>query len=381
MKHKREKNHGRLQARTHWAAFWLGLWGFTFSLPSRADSGVPLHGFADVGGGWSSSNTPAHEVLRNFYMGTLDFYLTPDFGDRVKSLIEIAFEPDLVTGSVGVDLERLQAGYVFSNLATLWLGRFHTPYGFWNTAFHHGAQIQPSIYRPRFLDFEDKGGILPAHSVGFWLTGSDHLGDSSLKVSYSAYVANGSRILPDDQGGPGTLDPNLVRDDNPPVLVGGNLALHLNEELRLGVHGFQMRSDFSGASPSSTFVRMYGAYLVHESETWNILAELYRFTNKARLSEEKWKSVAGYAQVGYAWQDDLSSFYRYERVGLNQLDAYFANQANANSYYRHAIGLKYDVNPKAAVKFEYLVSRMGNHMQGTPDQNDRRFAFQYALRF
>ena len=95
------------------------------------DTGLPVHGFADVGGAWSRGADPVR--LRGFNIGTLDIYLTPQFGDRVKSLVELAFEYE-EDGGGEVDLERLQLGYSFSDALTLWAGRFHTPFGLWNTS-------------------------------------------------------------------------------------------------------------------------------------------------------------------------------------------------------------------------------------------------------
>jgi len=146
-----------------------------------------MHGFADVGAG-----TTTNGVRKGFTVGSLDFYLNPQLGERTKALIELNTEVD-AEGGVGVDLERLQLGYTFSDSATAWLGRFHTPYGYYNTGFHHGQQIATSLRRPRFLEFEDKGGILPAHTVGAWLTGAIRAGDGKFTYDLTAATARASR--------------------------------------------------------------------------------------------------------------------------------------------------------------------------------------------
>ncbi|HLA33442.1 MAG TPA: hypothetical protein VJ001_01095, partial [Rhodocyclaceae bacterium] len=158
----------------------------TSGLSRRSDdAGLPIHGFADVGLGRSSEdNLVAGRQRRGFNVGSFDLYMTPQFGDRVKTLIELIFEVN--DGELATDLERLQIGYAFNDAATVWLGRFHTPYGYWNTAFHHGAQIQTSVSRPVFLDFEDKGGILPSHTTGVWLNGGLPLGPG--KLGYDGYI-------------------------------------------------------------------------------------------------------------------------------------------------------------------------------------------------
>jgi len=130
---------------------------------SSSTAGLPLHGFFDA---VYSNNSQGHELANpnvanpvGFRQGSLSFYMAPHFSDRVVALAEPNFEVDQFDGSVSVDVERLQIGYVFSDAATLWLGRFHTPYGYWNNAFHHGAQIQTSVLRPRFIDIRWDYGV------------------------------------------------------------------------------------------------------------------------------------------------------------------------------------------------------------------------------
>src|SRR5215469_13747339 len=157
--------------------------------PQRAeDRGMAMHGFADVGAGTHNAQFPKYQGAD---IAELDFFLTPQLGARTRALFELNFEVG-ADGEVGVDLERAQIGYQFSDSATIWLGRFHTPYGFYNTAFHHGQWIAISLRRPRFIEFEDHGGIMPAHTTGLWLTGSERLGDA--KVTYDAYIGNSQRI-------------------------------------------------------------------------------------------------------------------------------------------------------------------------------------------
>src|SRR4029077_14099054 len=135
--------------------------------------------------------------------------------ERVKALIELVFEHE-TGGSLTTDLERLQVGYTFNDAFTLWLGRFHTPFGYWNTAFHHGQQLQTSILRPQMIDFEDRGGVLPVHTVGLWGTGATRAGDG--KVAYDLYVGNGPTIKENE------LDPNNSGKPHPGSSVGFNLG-------------------------------------------------------------------------------------------------------------------------------------------------------------
>ena len=131
---------------------------------------------------------------------------------------------------------------IFSDAATLWAGRFHTPYGIWNTAFHHGAQIQTSLSRPRFLEFEDRGGILPAHTVGAWLTGTLPL--SGARFNYDVYAGNSPDIKIDGaRPAPGgVLSPNAAGEEHYSLLTGFRAEIAPRgalDGLKFGVHALR----------------------------------------------------------------------------------------------------------------------------------------------
>lgn len=338
------------------------------------DDGVPLHGFIDVGAATSTDAQP-----KGANIGKIDFYLTPRISDRTKALVELNVEVG-EDGTIGTDLERMQLGYVFSDKLTLWAGRFHTPYGYWNTAFHHGAQIQTSILRPRFLEFEDTGGILPAHNVGLWGTGAFRAGAG--KFSYDLFIANGPRI---DNG---VLDPNLASDDNHSAMVGGNVGYLFSgtlDGLKIGLHGLKgdvdsnayINSVGDALAASRNEINMYGSYVVYLSDAWEVMNEYYAFDDKnidgGSGSHHSW---AAYSQIGYAiagW----TPYLRVEKTDLDQNDNYFATQESGQSYRRGAIGLRYDLDPKSALKFEAMRTRY-------TDRDERSVGegrVQYAVRF
>ena len=311
-----------------------------------SDNGLALHGFADVGGGWSRGDDPVK--LRGFNSGTLDLYLTPQFGARTKGLVELAVEyaPD---GSVALDLERLQIGYTVSDAITVWAGRFHTPFGLWNTAFHHGANLQTSITRPRFIDFEDKGGIIPAHSVGLWVNGKTALGAG--KVIYDAYVTNGPSI------GGRTLDYRGFTDDNANKMLGFNLGWQPSGALAgltLGVHGFNSEVrvyDTANSVLSVSKLRMGGAYVGYDENDWEVIGEFYQFSNGDAAGGRSLGSRAWFAQVGRTF-GSITPFMRAERSSLNPDDNFFRSQESGRGYHREAAGLRYALDPKSSLKLE-----------------------------
>jgi hypothetical protein len=346
------------------------------SSAKRSDLGVPLHGFADVGYAYSSNDPTGHKG--GFTLGNLDIYLTPEFGDRVKSIVELVFEYGPESSNLSTDLERLQFGYTFSDAATLWAGRFHTPYGYWNTAFHHGQQIQTAATRPRFLDFEDKGGILPAHAVGLLASGGVRAGKG--KLQYDAYLANGNRVTE------GVLDFNPFQDDNTNKLVGGNLRYAFGgalEGLTLGTHGFteQVGDDgFRTSQISNTRVNMLGAFAVLDKDNWEVISEYYRFRNKDLSGGTgNHSSWAGFAQAGYTFGETWTPYVRLEKAALDQSDNYFAGQESGRSYKRQTLGLRYNLNALSALKVELNQTKEEQTALSESKTNEARL--QFAVRF
>jgi len=347
---------------------------------SGSNDGLPLHGFMDVG---FSNNTMADPVAypRGFNVGSISFYLTPHFGNKIKALVEPNFEvtPD---GAVAVDLERLQIGYTFSDTATLWAGRYHSPYGYWNTAFHHGAQMQTSVVRPRFLDFEDKGGILPAHMVGLWGTGKVRAGNG--KFTYDAYLGNGPKIVDaTTPTGGGLLDINQAGDNNHQAMVGFNLGYEFSgsmDGLRFAVHGLRGDVDDDTVQLNKTELNMYGGSLVYLENSWELMTELYRFKNKDKsgLTGDH-NSSASYLQIG-KYIGNFIPYFRKEIANLDQTDNYFSMQASGQSYTRYVGGMKYDLDPKAALKFEVHYSNFVKDLYRTEAKYHSLY-IQYAIRF
>jgi hypothetical protein len=362
----------------------LRLEALSESLSRRAeDKRLDLHGFADVGAAWSSRQDP--QRARGFNAGSLDLYLTPQFGSRTKALAELVVEYDK-GGDAHVELERLQLGYTVSDSLTLWLGRFHTPFGQWNTEFHHGANLQTSVSRPRFIEFEDHGGLLPTHSVGLWASGKTAAGGG--KVAYDAYVANtptvASRTLVVDGMGHGSGNNTLG-------LNIGYQAAGAWQGLTVGLHGYSQRvasTDAAGTHLGLSRVRMTGAYAGYEHANWEMLAEMYRFDNRDAHSAARASSQLGFVQLGWT-QHSWTPYARWEKAALSPTDRYFRSLESGQPYRRTSVGARYALDAHSSVKMELsdtrdraadLLDEAGS-LAPTAARNHRRAAVQFAVAF
>lgn len=331
-------------------------------------AGVPLHGFFDVGIGNHTANEPE---LKGANVGSLDIFLNPQLGEHTRALFELTFEVD-GHGQVAADLERGQIGYQFNDAATVWIGRFHTPFGYYNTAFHHGQEIATSLRRPRFILFEDQGGVMPNHTVGAWLTGADRLPDG--KLTYDLFVGNGQTISS------GEIDPRSGGVDHGGAIYGGNLGYvfgDMLDGLKVGVSAFRSAISDDQRIGRITRVDNAGVYFAYDTDQFEYLGEYYRF-NDTDLTDRgpARHSDAGFLQL--AWRLAFATPYvRYERAVLDQSDNYFALQAEGMSYYRAALGLRFDLDSKSALKLE--VGRTKNTDRLIDEWADAML--DYAIRF
>ena len=332
-------------------------------------TGLPMHGFADVGVANHYSWNPD---LKGFNVGNLDFYLTPRLGDRTKALFELNIETD-TDGTIGVDLERAQIGYTFSDAATVWLGRFHTPFGYMNTAFHHGSWISNALRRPAFLNFEDHDGILPVHTVGSWLTGAVR-GDEG-KLLYDVYIGNGQKIIG------GIIDMRSAGNEHGQPIAGGRLGYEWTggavDGLAFGLHAFSSTISDDQLPQHDTRVRVYGGYVVYDTDRWEHISEVYFFDNQDLSGRTgSHRSEAGFLQLAYRSAFGVP-YLRYERAALQQADQYFAQQAYGASYWRAAVGMRFDIDLKSAFKLELA----NTHITDRVRREYNEALAQYAIRF
>jgi hypothetical protein len=361
----------------------LSLFGaLVIQTPARADiEGLSVHGFADTYyTSTGQKNSPSGNT--GFKLGNLDLYLAPSLTDHVLALMEDVVEfddwapPGTYNGQPSVDIERLQLGYIVSDELTLWIGRFHTPYGYWNTAYHHGAELQPTVMRPQFVAFEDHGGVLPAHMDGIWATGHDNVGPG--RITYDAYFGNGQRILD------GALDMQNEGNSDSHTAAGARLGYEFRggalDSLWVGVHALEEQVDnfASGVITARTDVKLFGGFFHWTPGDWELMGEYYDFDNRAHDAlGPSHSSTAWYAEADYTLYGRITPLARVERDLLSQHDGYFQYLLGGQSYTRNLIGVRYELTPQTALKFD------ANHTDATRNggQAYKEMHFQVAVRF
>ena len=99
------------------------------------------------------------------------------------------------------DLERLIVGKISGNGRQFWFGRNHSDIDQWNRLFHRETYLQTTIHRPGIIEFEDEGGVLPAHITGFSMEDNLVVGTQGFNYRFTIGL------------GPGLKDQHLVPFD------------------------------------------------------------------------------------------------------------------------------------------------------------------------
>ena len=334
-----------------------------------------LNGFADVS---FTKSTEGADEYRNgdFAFGTLDLYLAQTLDD-IDILVELIVEK----GNV-LDLERLTIGYSFSDAAKLRVGRFHTPLGYWNNAYHHGVQLQPTIERPDFLKFEDDGGILPTHVVGASLSGRVYTGAGA--VEYTAMIGNGPQIVDENEDddlikGDDVLSPNNISDNNVGKAVAFNAAISPSvlSGLKVGVSGHiaEVRS-FDVPATVNVDQTIYAFAATYTNGPLSLAAEYFTINDKDETSAsgDDFSHNAYYGLITYTLMEKWVPYIMYENLSVEEADDYVIALGSVDTE-ELTVGLRYNINYRSSVKGEYrdIIDECGADWS--------EFAVQWALAF
>ena len=106
-------------------------------------------GFADIN--YISADSSDAD---GFAIGQAVAHLSASLDDSLSFFGE--FTATAKDSEYAFEVERLIVKYDFSDRFKLSAGRYHTPIGYWNSAFHHGAWLQTTSSRPEMVKFGSK---------------------------------------------------------------------------------------------------------------------------------------------------------------------------------------------------------------------------------
>ena len=122
-----------------------------------------INGFVDVSAAASRGNNQPSA----FAIGQYDLFVTSKLGERMHFPGETVFE--YRDAGYGVDVERVIVSFDVSRAPQIGIGKHHIPIGYWNTAYHHGALLQPTAERPTMFRLRMTAAFFPCTPSGFSL--------------------------------------------------------------------------------------------------------------------------------------------------------------------------------------------------------------------
>jgi len=288
----------------------------------------------------------------SFTLGQLDLFVTSDISEKFKFLSEIVFEggPDNIygvkrgeTNVFAVDVERYLVQYSHNDYLNIEAGRFHTAIGYYNTAYHHSTWFQTTTGRPFLFEFEDRGGILPVHTVGVSASGA--IPSGGLGLHYVAEVGNGR-----ESRSPLTQEPvqNVIDDQNHKAY---NLALFARPEAIRGLQvGFSAYRDMLApvGSPrvDETILAAHAVYILPKFEWLN---EALVVRHSVFGTSQVFNTPGFYTQISKQF-GSYRPYFRYQYVNAANNEPIFPDIRLRQG---PSVGLRYDASESVALKLQY----------------------------
>jgi len=287
-----------------------------------------------------------------FTLGQLDLFVTSDISEKFKFLSEIVFEggPDNIYGitrgtnnAFGVDVERFLVQYSYNDYLNVEAGRWHTAIGYYNTAFHHSTWFQTTTDRPFLFDFEDRGGILPVHTVG--VSASGLIPSGRLGLHYVAEVGNGRASR-----SPITQEPvqNVVDDQAHKAF---NLAIFARPDAIRGLQvGFSAYRDLLVPANSPKIGEtILAAHAVFVRPQFEWLNEALVVRHSVFGTSQVFNTPGFYTQISKQFRS-YRPYFRYQYVNSSDKEPVFPDVRLRQG---PSVGLRYDASESVALKLQY----------------------------
>ena len=276
-----------------------------------------------------------------FRLGQMVGHVIADIDDGLTFFSEVSVTNK--DGGGAIELERAVVRYDFTDALKVSAGRFHTPVGYWNTAFHHGSWLQTSVARPEMIKFGSR--FIPTHFVGLVVEGG--LPSSPLGLGYSVGVGNGRASNIARAGDAGDVNDQrawVARVRSRPISIPG---------LELGASFYADRLVAPGGSDANE--RIYALHAVLDRDAPEILAEYTHVTHDPVTGVGDFPGSDGYyVQFGYRLPGSynaLKPYARVEQVVVPAGDFVFAPLAL--NYDGVVVGVRYDPGLFLALRLEY----------------------------
>jgi hypothetical protein len=313
---------------------------------SYQDVRVTFQLFGDVGFGYQNP-APSDHGNSSFTFGTVDAFVTAQMGNHFQVLSE-----SVLTGkdSEGhFEQERLWGAWTFDDRLYAKLGLEHSPISLWNSRYHHGTWLEPTIARPLLAGFEGSpSGFLPLHNSGLELGGSAYTGEG--RFDYKLIVSNGRGDSPRDK--------QKVSDANDEKAVVVALALKPGAgPLRFGLAGQMddIPADSGSSVPALTdsIQELIGtAFVETRLGPVELMAEAAAMRNETDADGEQYDHFSAYVQLLLPIKR-WSPYLRFDVKAMDEGDPFLAQEDRDLDQWRQILGVRNDFATNAAFKLEF----------------------------
>jgi len=307
---------------------------------------LQIRGFGDV----DFSATDQKGTTSGFNLGQFVLHFASPLSAKVSYFGEVSFTAEPSTYDLSV--ERSIVRYDYNDSFKMSFGKYHTPIGYWNDTFHHGAWLQTTISRPEMVKFG--GTFTPVHFVGVLAEGN--IPSGGLGLAYNAGIGNGRSSLLSKAGDGGDINDNRAWVTSlfakPSRLYGlqfGGTAYH----------------DKLTPLPGQNFDEwISSAHLVWTKEKPEFLSEFSNVYHRDLQTQRSYNSQAFYVQLAYRlpWQHDKwKPYYRFDYIHRPNTEPVWdiTGTSSVLDLVGSTVGVRYDITNYAAFKAEYRNTRPG----------------------
>jgi hypothetical protein len=329
---------------------------------------LQFHGFGDV-----DYHVQSQKAEKNtFLLGEFDVFLGSQLSPDLDVLSETVISADN-TNTDSIELERLLLQWDPSDYFNVDIGRFHTNIGYYNTAYHHGTWFQTATNRPFIDQFEDSGGIIPAHSVGISVHGNiPGALAQKLGLGYFAELGNGHQYENPNSGNNSVVNVvdendfkafNLAMIARPEAIPGLEVGAGVFHDL-ITPNAIDEAGGLDDAAPGSvtptpsdpnnirrTDEWFLHSHVVYKSADWEFMAEAYQINHEEHDGPNVW-SPAYYVQLGRKY-GDFTPYARFTYFNGDKSDPIYQLTQQTGQHYGPSIGVRYDWSTFVALKLQY----------------------------
>jgi hypothetical protein len=318
---------------------------------------LQIRGFGDV----DFQGTDQKGSTSGFSLGQLDLHFASPLSRKISYFGEVTFTAQPNTYELNV--ERSFVRFDYNDYFKISFGKFHTPIGYWNTAYHHGAWLQTTIIRPQMIKFG--GAFTPVHIAGLQAEGS--IPSGGLGLRYSLALGNGRNATFSKAGDSGDVNNNRAwlaqLSAQPSRLYGLELGGSYYHDELTPKPGVNFREWIAGGYVSWTKGRP------------ELLAEYENVHHTSLETSLTFNTTGYYAQVAYRlpWQENKwKPYYRFEYIHRpNQEPVWdITGTSSVEDLVGSLVGVRWDITNFACFKGEYRKFRQAT---GTPSVNGAFF--------